>query len=304
MTHLSLFALFAANHGKEAFVGHGTIALCGVQLAGLAEQKDRNIEVAERMIREAAGAGAQIVMTPEVVLTGFVGGEAERKLAEPIPGPTVERFAALARELDVYVLVGLSEIRDGQICNAMAVLDRTGALMGVMRKVHINRYETPGGWRNGSEFPVWRFVTDTGEMTAGIMICYDREVPEAARLLMLSGAEVIFNPLACGCPTVDIHRCLLRTRAFENESYILVVNHAAPRHNGHSMFIDPNGDILTEAGEDEQLLPCTVDLDTLNAHRAEGIYGPHHRRPELYGPLCDPAGQAHPDTANLPPADA
>ena len=285
-------------------MGKGTIALCGVQMAGLKEQKGRNIEVAERMIRRAAGAGAQIIMTPEVVLTGFVGGQAERKLAEPIPGPTTDRFAALARELDVYLLVGLSEMHDGEIRNAMIVLGRAGERMGVMRKVHINRFETPGGWRNGSEFPVWRFVTDSGEMTAGVMICYDREVPEAARLLMLKGAEVILNPLACGCPTVDIHRCLLRTRAFENESYILVVNHAAPRQNGHSMFIDYNGDIVAEAGEGEQLLPCTADLDALAAHRKTGIYGPHHRRPELYGPLCDPAGQVHPDNANLPPADA
>ncbi|MHC4716490.1 MAG: carbon-nitrogen hydrolase family protein, partial [Planctomycetota bacterium] len=228
-------------------------------------------------------------------------GEAERKLAEPIPGPAAERFAALARELDVYVLVGLPEMREGQIHNAMAVLDRTGGLMGVMRKVHINRYETPGGWRNGSDFPVWRFETDTGEMTAGIMICYDREVPEAARLLMLAGADVIFNPLACRCPTVDIHRCLLRTRAFENECCILVVNHAAPRQNGHSMFINPDGDIVAEAGDQEQLLPCIADLDALSKHRARGIYGPHHRRPELYAPLCDPAGQIHPDDANLPP---
>jgi len=285
-------------------LGKGTIALCGVQMAGLKEQKARNVEVAERLIRQAAGDGAQVIMTPEVVLTGFVGGEAERKLAEPIPGPTTDRFAALARELGVYVLIGLSEMRDGEICNAMAVLGRAGELTGVMRKVHINRYETAGGWRNGSEFPVWRFVTDTGEMTAGIMICYDREVPEAARMLMLAGEDVILNPLACGCPVEDIHRCLLRTRAFENEVYILVVNHAAPSQNGHSLFIDYKGDIVSEAGEDEQLLPAAADLDALAEHRKSGIYGPHHRRPELYGPLCDPAGQVHPDNANLPPAHA
>ncbi|KKN87917.1 hypothetical protein LCGC14_0252580, partial [marine sediment metagenome] len=109
---------------------------------------------AVEMIRQGASAGAQIVMTPEVALTGFVGGDAERKLAEHIPGPSTEAFGELARELDIYILLGLSELRDGQIHNAMAVIDRAGELMGVMRKVHINRYETPGGWRNGSELPV------------------------------------------------------------------------------------------------------------------------------------------------------
>jgi len=282
-------------------MGKGRITLAGVQFAGLRQEKDRNIAAAQRLIREAAARGAQIVLTPEVVLTGFVGGDAEREMAEPIPGPATDRFAALAAELDVYVLVGLSELRDGQLCNAIAVLGRDPALMGVMRKVHINKHETPHGWRNGSEFPVWPFRTDTGEMTAGVMICYDREVPESARLLMLAGAEVIFNPLACGCPTDEVHRCLLRTRAFENEAYVLVVNHAAPRFNGHSMMIDYNGTIVEEAGEDEAIVMATVDLDALSEYRATGIYGPHHRRPELYGPLCEPGGQIHPPDANLPP---
>jgi len=281
-------------------MGKGRILLGGIQFAGLPEGKPRNTETAIRLIRQAASQGAQVVMTPEVALTGFVGGEAERRMAESIPGPSTETFSRLARELGIYVLVGLSELREGEIQNAMAVLQPSGALMGVMRKVHINRYETGGGWRNGSEFPVWTFTTSTGEMTAGIMICYDRETPESARLLMLQGADVIFNPLACGCPTADIHRCLLRTRAFENEVFILVVNHAAPRHNGHSMAIDFEGDIVQELEEGEGVLLYEVDLDVLNARRAEGIYGLHHRRPELYGPLCDPAGQVHPKDANLP----
>jgi predicted amidohydrolase len=185
----------------------------------------------------------------------------------------------------------------------MAVIDRAGSLMGVMRKVHINRYETAGGWRNGSAFPVWTFTTNTGSMTAGIMICYDREVPESSRILMLRGTDVIFNPLACGCPVQDIHRCLLRTRAFENEVCVLVVNHAAPRENGHSMLIDYEGNITHEAGDGEELLICEVDLDALRSHRESGIYGPHHRRPELYALLLDPAGQLHPGDANLPPGE-
>ncbi len=283
-------------------MGTGGVRLGGVQFAGLQGQKARNIETAIRLIRQVAAQGAQIVMTPEVVLTGFVGGDAERALAEPIPGPATEIFSALARELDIYILVGLSELREGEFYNAMAALDRAGALMGVMRKVHINKFETPGGWRNGSEFPVWRFETDTGVMTAGVMICYDREVPESARLLMLQGADVIFNPLSCTCPTEDIHRCLLRTRAFENEVYIFMVNHAAPRQNGHSMAFHFNGDIAAELGEAEGWLLYEVDLDALERYRATGIYGKHHRRPELYGPLADPVGQIHPPDANLPPA--
>ena len=281
-------------------MGAGRVTLAGIQFAGIPDEKEWNIERGIALIRKAADRGAQVALLPEVVLTGFLGGERERKMAEPIPGPTTEVFAALAKELGIYLMVGLSELRDGEIMNAIAVLDPRGELMGVMRKVHINRYETGGGWRNGSEFPVWDFETATGRFCAGIMICYDRELPESARLLMLQGADVIFNPLACGCPTDEVHRCLLRTRAFENEVYVQVVNHAAPSQNGHSMFIDYTGTIASEAGEEEVVLIQEVDLDALEGYRKEGIYGRHHRRPELYGRLCDPAGQIHPEDANLP----
>jgi predicted amidohydrolase len=117
---------------------------------------------------------------------------------------------------------------------------------------------------------------------------------------MLQNADVIFNPLCCDCPTDDIHRCLLRVRAFENEVFLLMANHAAPRQNGHSMVIDFQGRILVEAGEGEHVLLAELDIDALNSHRATGIYGKHHRRPELYGPLTDAAGQIHPPDANLP----
>jgi predicted amidohydrolase len=268
-------------------MGTGIIRLGGVQFAGLREEKTRNSDTAERLIRQAAENGAQIVMTPEVALTGFVGGAAERAMAEPIPGPSTKRFGDLARELGIHILLGLSELEGDDLYNAMAVLGPDGAHKGTMRKVHINRFELDGGWRNGSAFPVWEFNTPTGTMTAGIMICYDREVPESARLLMLQGADVIFNPLACGCPVVDMHRCLLRTRAFENELYIFMVNHAAPRENGHSFAVDFEGNIRRELGREEAILLYDVDLDALERHRATGIYGQHHRRPEVYSPLAE-----------------
>jgi len=285
---------------RPAF-GRGKVKIAGIQFAGMKQKKDSNIEVATRLIRQAAAEGAQVIMTPEVALTGFVGGAAERAMAEPIPGATVSRFGQLARELRVYLLIGMSEVRDGQIYNAMPVIAPTGEVMGVMRKVHISRYETPLGWRNGSEFPVWEFKTATGQFRAGIMICYDREIPESARILMLQGADVIFNPLCCDCPTKDIHRCLLRTRAFENELYLFMVNHAAPRQNGHSMVFDSNGEIVHELDEKEGLLLAELDFDALNASREKGIYGFHNRRPSRYQILSDPAGQIHPADANLPP---
>ena len=281
-------------------MGNGRILLAGVQFSGEPRQKPRNIETADRLIRQAAERGAQIIMTPEAAINGY-GGNAESVAAEPIPGPVTDHYEELAKSLGVYLLIGLYEEIEGQYCNAMAVIEPSGELTGVMRKVHLNRYETPGGWRNGSDFPVWRFDTPTGSMTAGIMICYDRELPESARVLMLKGADVIFNPLACRCPKDEVHRCLLRTRAFENELFVFMVNHCEPRQNGHSFAVDYDGYIRAELNDQEGILLYEVDLDALEKRRADGIYGKHHRRPELYGLLSDPAGQIHSENANLPP---
>ncbi len=280
-------------------MSNGQVKIAGIQFAGIPEKKEENIQTAIRLIREARKNGAQIVMTPEVVLTGFIGGDAERKMAEPIPGKTTQIFGDLAKELDIYILIGLSELKDGEVFNAMAVIDRSGKLLGVMRKVHINKFEVPGNWRNGTEFPVWEFKTDTASFKGGIMICYDREHPESARMLMLQDADIIFNPLACLCPQEDIHRCLLRTRAFENELYIFMTNHAAPAQNGHSMVLGFDGSILAELGEKEGILLYDLNIDLLNENRKTGFYGKHHRRPELYGLLCDEKGQVHHQNANL-----
>ena len=282
-------------------MSNGTVTVGGIQFAGIPHKKEENLNTAIRLIREAAKKGAQVVLTPEVVLTGFVGGDAEKIMAEPIPGETTHVLGELARELDIYILFGLSELKDGEVYNSVVVLNRTGSIQGVMRKVHINKYETSGNWRNGSEFPVWNFETETGSFCGGIMICYDREIPESARVLMLKGADVIFNPLACCCPTDDIHRCLLRTRAFENELFLLMVNHASPSQNGHSMVFNHNGEILKELDEGEGVLLHKFDFNNLNTARKEGLYGKHHRRPELYDILCDIEGQIHPGDANLPP---
>lgn len=279
----------------------GTVKIAGIQFAGIPLKKLDNLNTAIRLIRKAEGEGAQIVMSPEVVLTGFVGGDAEKQMAESIPGKTTDVLGELAKELNIYIIFGLSEYYDGHIFNSMVVIDRKGDIMGVMRKVHINKYETPGNWRNGSEFPVWDFETNTGTFCGGIMICYDRELPESARILMLKGSDIIFNPLACSCPTDDIHRCLLRTRAFENELFIFMTNHATPSQNGHSMVFNYDGTILKELDKNKGILLFEFNFDLLEVAREKGIYGKHHRRPELYSLLCDKEGQTHPENTNLPP---
>ena len=152
-------------------MGTGRVTIAGIQFAGIAEEKERNIGVATRLIREAATQGAQIAMTPEVVLTGFVGGQRERKMAEPIPGPACAHFAALAKELGVVLPISFFEKTGQAHFNSLVMIDADGALMGTYRKSHIpdgpgyeeKFYFSPGD----SGFRVWQ----TAMGTIGVGIC-------------------------------------------------------------------------------------------------------------------------------------
>src|SRR5262249_6060136 len=135
--------------------------------------------------------------------------------------------------------------------------------------------------------------TAEGEVKIGFMICYDREFPESARLLMLRGAELILTPNAC---TLDNHRIgQFKARAFENMVGVVMANYAAPQNNGHSVAFDavayPVRDsdardtLIIAAGESEDVYLATFDLDSIRAYRECETWGNAYRRPRLYSPL-------------------
>jgi predicted amidohydrolase len=124
------------------------------------------------------------------------------------------------------------------------------------------------------------------------MICYDREFPESARLLMLAGAELILTPNAC---TLEAHRLAqFKTRAYENMVGVAMTNYAAPQNNGHSVAYDavafrsedePRDTLIVEAGESEDVYLATFDMDSIRAYRARETWGNAYRRPRLYAML-------------------
>jgi predicted amidohydrolase len=267
----------------------GIVRVAGLQMSGVEGDVAANLSRVEAQLREAARRGAHIALTPEAMLSGYTDRERSRASALAVPGPETERLARLCAELDIHLLAGLVARAGEGYSNSVAVLGPTGYL-GLFSKVHINRYEEPVGYTRGDRFPTWDLTLNGIPVRIGVMICYDREVPEAARLLALQGIDLLFNPLACNCPAEEIHRALIRVRAFENELCLIMVNHAAPRMNGLSFVVGPHGGTLAEAGSDEEVFTCDLDLGLLDRHRAEGIYAYHHRRPELYAALADPRG--------------
>ncbi len=269
------------------------VRVAAVQMLPSVGDPSANMARAERLARQAAARGAEVIVFPECTSTGYTTPgmdgltlERHRSWAEPVPGPSTQWCAALARELGVAVIWALHERRDDRFFNSAVLLDADGTLRGTYSKVHINKYESRMGWTNGDGFRTWEMGHEAGRYRLGIMICFDREVPEAARCLTLLGADVIAVPQATSCTSdYPIHRDQLRVRAYENECFVVMANWAGPQLKGHSMIIDPHGELLAMGGQEEEILVADLYLAHLRAYRREGIYGRHHRQPSTYAPL-------------------
>ena len=275
-----------------------------IQMKGKIYDKEYNLRQAEKWIRQAAARGAKLLCTPEVALQGYarVSEEiyssgvsfddpkliAERArilaAAEPIPGPSTNRIAALARELGVWIVFGMDENRSGKLFNTAVLIDPEGAISGCYSKVHLQNWMLVSGVNHGDSFPVWEVTIDGVKVKLGIAICYDIQHPESTLELVLGGAEVVLNPYC----TTDFARPLLehlyQTRALENRVFIARVNFAAPRSNGGSAIFDFEGATQDELDSAEGVLVGDLDLAALGEIRAawNPVYGPAYRYPSAY----------------------
>lgn len=248
------------------------------------DDAEKNLSVAREKIEEAASQGAQIICLPELFKTHYFCKTEDTKifdLAETIPGPTTKALAPLAKKHKVVIVVPLFEKRgSGVYHNSAAILDADGSLKGTYRKMHIpddpgfyeKFYFTPGDLG----YPV--FETRYGKI--GVLICWDQWFPEAARMLTLKGAELIFYPTAIGWhpdekakygkTQLEAWQTVQRGHAVANEIYIAVANRVGFEANpsgkggiefwGHSFIAGPQGEMLKEAGDKkEEILMDTVD---------------------------------------------
>jgi predicted amidohydrolase len=297
---LCLFvALFAGLAG--AAYGDQSVRVGLLQMNARYYDKSFNLETAERLIREAHRRGAKIVCTPESAVQGYprfplpTGQtyddpeviELKAKIlaaAESIPGPSTRKFAALARELGLWIVFGMDENRNGRLFNTAVLIDPEGAIVGTYSKVHLQNWMTGLGVNHGDDFPVWDVEIAGVKTRIGIAICYDIQHPESARELVLGGAELIFNPYC----TTDFARPLLvhlyQTRALENRVYIARVNYGAPHNNGTSAVFDFEGYTYDQLDQAEGILVNDLNLTRLREIRAvkNPVYGPDYRRPSAY----------------------
>jgi predicted amidohydrolase len=245
-------------------------------------------------IDKAAAEGADLVLFPELVLSaGYALGERYRKVAETIPGPSINAVAKRAAERSMYVIVGLAEKSANDALHDTAVLiDRKGKILGKYRKTHLYP-PTESVFSPGQDLPVFR--TDFG--TVGLLICYDLEFPETARILALKGAEMIFHLVADwpqGVPGLPerVFDLSFRARALENRIVIAVCNRVGndPDLRSHfyglSRIIGTQGEIVASADQGEKMFVAEVDLELARRERETYNYL-QNRRPDLYKALLE-----------------
>jgi predicted amidohydrolase len=176
--------------------------------------------------------------------------------------------------------------------NSVTLFDRHGEIALSYAKVHTCEFDREAALTPGDGFPVAALDTRCGSVRVGAMICFDREFPESARLLMLSGAEIVLVPNAC---ELGEHRLgQFRARAFENMIGLAMANYPTPQENGHSIAVHPityghderpQSTTILEAGEDEGIFVAAFDLEAIREYRRRETWGDAYRRPRLYGAL-------------------
>jgi len=270
-----------------------TVRVGLIQMTCAAERKV-NVDRAESFVREAARRGAHIVLLPEVFHERFFVVALDMKyldLAEPIPGPITERMQALAKELGIVLVVPLYErVERSVYYNAAVVIDADGRLLGTYRKTHIplstifyeKLYFKPGNLG----YPV--FNTRFGKV--GILICHDRHYPEGARAVALNGAEILLVPSATpdASLSVRVWEKELCAHAIFNEYFVAGLNRVGREdkytYYGRSVIFDPAGELIAQAGGEEEILLGDCDLNKITERRRAWQFY-RDRRPETYGLL-------------------
>jgi predicted amidohydrolase len=254
------------------------------------QDKRRNLDRAERLLREAAADGATLVVLPEKF--NVLGGPDDlRAGAEPIPGPTTDWAAGLARELGLWLVAGsIVERRPGEekLGNTSVLAGPDGELHAAYRKIHLFDVEVGGTVyrESDTEAPGDEVVVaDAGGLELGMAVCYDLRFPELYAALVKKGAQILTVPSAFTLMTGKDHwYALLRARAIETQCYVIAPAQSGRhddqglRHSyGHSLVIDPWGQVIGSASDGPGLALAEVDLDRVSRVRRQIPVADHRR---------------------------
>ncbi|MBI5878632.1 MAG: carbon-nitrogen hydrolase family protein [Chloroflexi bacterium] len=274
-----------------------TVAL--MQLEPHADDVEANRLKGDEWCRRAQRAGAELAVFPEMWSHGYqipdppnAGAAARwRESAVASDGPFVAHFAQLARELDMAIAITYLERYDPQPRNSVTLFDRHGRQVLHYAKVHTCDFDREALLTPGDGFAVGMLDTGGGPVQIGAMICYDREFPESARVLMLAGAELVLVPNACEMEANRMGQ--LHARAFENMMAVALTNYPSPWSGGRSVALDgiafdghhSHDMVIVEGGGGESIYQARFDLGALRQYRASETWGNAYRKPGRYAAL-------------------
>ncbi|EGG45691.1 MULTISPECIES: carbon-nitrogen hydrolase family protein [Streptomyces] len=243
-----------------------------------------NLKVLDEAAGRAAAAGAGLLVTPELFLTGYAIGEDLARLAEPADGEAADEVAETAARHGLALAYGYPErAPEGTVFNSVQLVTAEGARLANYRKTHLY-----GGFERAHFTPGERHIVqaELGGLTVGLMICYDVEFPENVRAHALAGTDLLLVPTAQLHPFEFVAESLVPVRAFENQMYVAYVNRVGQEGEfefvGLSTLAGPDGTARARAGRTEELLLADVDPALLAASREANPYL-RDRRPGLYG---------------------
>lgn len=262
---------------------------------------EQNLEKGIRNCTRAKEMGADIALFPEMWSNGYriYDRPVSEWKAEAVSADSdfVKAFGSLARTLHMAIGITLLEKYGDAPRNSLILFDRFGERKMIYAKVHTCDFDAERNLTPGEDFYVTALDTACGEIKVGAMICYDREFPESARILMLKGAELILVPNAC---PMEINRLSqLRARAYENMTAIATCNYpeAVPDCNGGSSIFDgvaylpelehSRDTCILQADGKEGIYMAGLDVEQLRSYREKEVHGNAYRHPGKYGLLVD-----------------
>ncbi|MDO8604250.1 MAG: carbon-nitrogen hydrolase family protein [bacterium] len=259
-----------------------------------------NFEIAKINIENAAQNATDVVILPELWNVGYdspdeysLGKDEWEKSAFFIGDTEFSKYQEIAKHFEVAVLLPfLEKDNKGNFYNSASLIDYKGNIILNYQKVHTVDKAWEILFKSGENFPVAELKTKNGPVKIGCMICYDREFPETARILMLNGAEIILVPNACVLENNRIAQ--FQSRGFENMLGVAMTNYPKPKLNGKSCAFDGmrvKGEdydpLLVVADDEEGVWYASFDIDKLRKYREKEIWGDAYRKPRLYKKLTE-----------------
>lgn len=246
------------------------LKIAGLQTVGHPGDVAANLQQLDATARSATASGADLLVTPELFITGYDIGELVLDLARQ---DLLSPVQAIAKANRIAVVVGLPEEADGRVYNTIYFVDDLGRIAGRHRKAHLfgeldRRYFTAGDHAVS--------VVSYRGVNVAMMICYDVEFPETVRMAALGGAHLVVVPTAQMEPFAFVAEHLVRTRAWENQVYVAYVNHDGKEGDtvyvGGSSIVAPNGDVLASVDTGEGLIFATIDTEIVVAAQRANPY--------------------------------